>query len=132
MLQVEGDPEPQNNLVQIALYAVERPRLLYVEGRSGTVDYLRDALVEGGFEVDVGLPWNLPTDGQRFEPYAAVILSDVDPRLLSVPAMNAIETYVSDFGGGLVLAGGESVYGEDGYADTPVEGALPIWFQSRA
>ncbi len=131
LLQIEGDPEPRNNLVQIALHVVERSRLLYVEGRVGTVDYLRDALLEGGFEVDVGLPWNLPTDSRRFEPYAAVILSDVDPRLLSVPAMNAIEAYVSDYGGGLLLAGGESVYGEDGYADTPIERAMPIWFKAE-
>ncbi len=131
LLQVEGDPEPQNNLIQLALHAVERPRLLYVEGRADTVDFLRDALEEGGFEVEVGLPWNLPIDSRRLEPYAAVILSDVDPRLLSVPAMNAIERYVSDYGGGLVLAGGESVYGEDGYADTPIERALPIWFKAE-
>ena len=62
LLQVEGDPEPQNNLIQLALHAVERPRLLYVEGRADTVDFLRDALEEGGFEVEVGLPWNLPID----------------------------------------------------------------------
>ncbi len=131
LLQVEGDPEPQNNLIQLALHAVKRPRLLYVEGRADTVDFLRDALEEGGFEVEVGLPWNLPIDSRRLEPYAAVILSDVDPRLLSVPTMNAIERYVSDYGGGLVLAGGESVYGEDGYADTPIERALPIWFKAE-
>ena len=131
LLQVEGDPEPENNIVQIALHVVERPRLLYVEGRPGTVDYLRDALLEGGFEVDIGLPWNLPEDIKRLEPYAAVILSDVDPQLLSIQAMNAIERYVSDYGGGLVLAGGESVYGEDGYADTPIERTLPIWFKAE-
>ena len=131
LLQIEGDPEPQNNAVQLAVHAAERPRLMYVEGRGDTADYLRDALQEGGFDVEIELAWNLPTDPRRLERYAAVILSDVDPRLLSVPAMNAIESYVSDHGGGLVLAGGESVYGEDGYADTPVERALPIWFKAE-
>lgn len=131
VLQIEGDPEPDNNLVQLALHAVERPKLLYVEGRADTVEYLRDALQEGGFEVEVGFPWNLPTDPRRLEGYAAVILSDVDPRLLSVPAMTAIEGYVADYGGGLLLAGGESVYGEEGYTDTPIERALPIWFKAE-
>jgi hypothetical protein len=131
LLQIERDPEPQNNLVQMALHAVERPKLLYVEGRAETVDYLRDALMEGGFEVELGFPWDLPTDSRRLETYAAVILSDVDPRLLSVPAMNAIESYVSDYGGGLLLAGGESVYGEDGYSDTAIERAMPIWFKAE-
>jgi hypothetical protein len=45
--------------------------------------------------------------------------------------MAALDRYVADLGGGLVMAGGESMYGVEGYANTQLERTLPIIFQMK-
>ena len=48
---------------------------------------------------------------------------------LTQPQMEALATYVRDLGGGFILAGGDSVYGEEGYSDTTLEEILPVRFE---
>ena len=42
--------------------------------------------------------------------------------------MEALSGYVSDYGGGFIMAGGDAMYGEEGYADSVLEALLPITF----
>lgn len=130
-LRAEGDNFADNDVYRRAVWVEARPRVLYVEGRSGSEHYLRDALRSEGIEVVVGTALDLPRDPAALEGFDAVILSDVPIGELDRPAMVALEVYVRDLGGGLVFAGGESSYGEEGYADTPIEEILPTWFRVR-
>ena len=45
--------------------------------------------------------------------------------------MRALQTYVRDFGGGLVVVGGDNAYGPGGYARTPLEDMLPVRMDLR-
>ena len=45
--------------------------------------------------------------------------------------MSSVETYVRELGGGFILAGGENIYGKDGYSDTAIEKTLPITFDTK-
>ena len=42
------------------------------------------------------------------------------------------ESYVSDYGGGLLLAGEESVYGRTATRTPHIERAMPIWFKAES
>lgn len=112
---------------RVPMTVLPRSRVLYVEGRAESAHYLKAALQSGGLTVDVAEPARLPTTAPALKPYDLVFVSDVARAAISDRAMEALSTYVSD-GGGLILAGGESVFGEDGYAKTKIEEILPVSF----
>ncbi len=131
VLQLDSDPKLDNNLAQVALQARERARVLYIEGVPRTSGFLADALSQGGFDVTVVSPLAMPINWTDFDDYELVIMSDVLPEMIRPETMEAIAYYVQERGGGFVLAGGESVYGEEGYAETRLEEVLPVWFKAE-
>jgi len=130
-LLVEGDPVADNNVGRASTLARPKLRVLYVEGTPERSGYLLSALTEGGFDVEVAAPFNLPVSVFGYERFDAVILSDVDARMIDRGAMISLESWVSLFGGGLLVIGGESVFGEEGYQDTAIERAMPVWFKAE-
>lgn len=130
VLRADGDPVLQNNTRRHGMVVGTRRGVLYVEGRPASAHHLRTALEVGGFDVRTATPAQLPATVAALQAYDAVILSDIEATALGAPAMQAVNDYVAQ-GGGLVLAGGESVYGQDGYASTPIEQALPVTFDVK-
>ncbi len=130
-LLVADDPVVANNIGQVSTVAQDKLRVLYVEGVPERSGYLLSALTEGGFDVEVTAPFNLPVSAFGYERFDVVILSDVDARMIDRGAMMSLESWVSLFGGGLVVVGGEAVFGEDGYQDTAIERAMPVWFKAE-
>ncbi|MBI2539126.1 MAG: VWA domain-containing protein, partial [Deltaproteobacteria bacterium] len=55
-----------------------------------------------------------------------LVLDDVPAHRLSPAKMEAIEKYVRDLGGGLIVVGGTQSYGAGGYYKTPLERLLPV------
>ncbi|HET9130103.1 MAG TPA: VWA domain-containing protein, partial [Terriglobia bacterium] len=125
-VRVNGDPFLENNVFRQPLVVTGRPHVLYVEGHSQSSHYLKDALTDEGFIVNVADPMTMPQTAAEFGVYDAVILSDVDAKVISAVQMEALSTYVRDLGGGFILAGGDNVYGEGGYSKTPIEELLPV------
>ncbi|MDP1568923.1 MAG: VWA domain-containing protein [Vicinamibacterales bacterium] len=130
ILRADGDPVPQNNTRRHVLSVGARRQVLYVEGRPASAHHLRTALEVGGFDVTVPQGGRLPADVDALSAFDAVIVSDVEAQALPAATMAALEAYVEG-GGGLVLAGGEAVYGQNGYSDTPIERVLPVSFDVK-
>lgn len=127
-LESPGDRFPGNNTYRASLIVLGAPRVLYVESRAESAVYLRTALELESIDVELIDPASLPDRPDQLDAYDAVILSDIRADAMTPAQMEAIATYVSDLGGGLILAGGESVFGEDGYSDTLIEEILPVRF----
>ncbi len=125
-LDAPGDTYKDNNVSRINMWVEPEARVLYVEGMKGTSQFLKDALTSDGFNVDV--KGAMPTDDWA-ERYDAVILSDVLAGSLPPALMSEIQSYVRDSGGGLIFAGGENTFGEEGYSDTTLESVLPAEFK---
>jgi len=121
----------QNNELAAFTQVTGPPRLLLInnpetrDGIQGDAEILA-ALQATGLTVDVRGPESLPGDLPALAEYAAVILVDVPARALSQRQMEAVETYVRDLGGGLIVVGGPTSYGVGGYFRTPLERALPV------
>ena len=63
--------------------------------------------------------------------YDGVILSNVSSLKLTRDQMVSIRDYVRDYGGGLLMVGGEESFGLGGYYRTPIEEALPVTMEVK-
>lgn len=126
-----SDSLSDNNVRRAAVDVLPPTRVLYVEGRPASAQYLRNALTREGMDVTLTTASSLPSSSRAYQGYDAVIVSDVERRQISDAQMGAIERWVSDDGGGFVMVGGESVYGKDGYNDSIVEKILPVTFEIK-
>lgn len=128
---VRGDSLAANNGFRQSAAVLGKPRVLYVEGYAPSARYLREALTIEGFLVDVLEPSALPSNAKDIDSYEGVIISDVDKKAFSEAQMRALATYVRDYGGGLILAGGENTYGKEGYSGSTLEEILPVTFDTE-
>jgi uncharacterized membrane protein len=138
VVTMAGDPEKRNDRLEGAVWVAPKPRVLYMEGATGdSSKYLAGALTAAGIDVAVRAPSALLTSGLSkdapFDPFDVVILSDVARSLLPDAAMKTLGEWVETQGGGLLIAGGESVFGEgpQGYRRTELERIAPVTFERR-
>jgi Ca-activated chloride channel family protein len=125
------DPLTANSTFGRAIWAATRPKILYVEGKPASAHYLARALTEAGFDVTVRPPAGLPVSLAEFDPWDVVILSDVSRTLIRDGSMTALSDWVERHGGGLLVAGGESVFGEGGYRKSEIERLTPVTFERK-
>ncbi|GAB4579419.1 MAG: VWA domain-containing protein [Anaerolineales bacterium] len=92
---------------------------------------LQTALEFAGFTVEYARPSGLPSELPLLAEYATVVMVDVPARQLNNRQMLALQTYVRDLGGGLVVVGGPTSYGVGGYFRTPLEETLPVDMQIK-
>lgn len=128
---VGDDPLEANSSISQAIWAAAKPRVLYVEGKPSSAHYLSGALSESGFDVTVRPPAGLPTTLADFHPWDVVILSDVSRTLIRDTSMSALSEWVERHGGGLLVVGGESVFGEGGYRKSEIERLTPVTFERK-
>lgn len=134
---VSGDPLATNNTLSREVIVRPSARVLYVEGSPGSARYLQGALTQSGFDVTVDTPARLPTTLEQLDPFDVVILSDVARASISQAAMVALASWVEEEGGGLLVAGGDSVFGEGapgdpaGYRNTELERLTPVTFERK-
>src|SRR5262249_5547016 len=94
--------------------------------------YLSGGLAASGFDVVVRPVGSMPTTAAAYEPYDVTILSDVNRGTMSPGAIAALTDWV-ERGGGLLVAGGDAVFGEGtgGYRNTARERLTPVTFERR-
>ena len=131
----EKDTEQANNTAVMAAPVKGRPRVLYVEGgvlrNASVASSLQRALVQESIDVEVRGPRGLPASAAELEKFDLVLVSDVPAQFMGMGQMAALETYVRDLGGGLIMAGGEDSFGSGGYQGTRIEKIMPVRFDSE-
>jgi Ca-activated chloride channel homolog len=132
-LQVEADADTlsQNNSAGALVVVSGPPSVLVVEGTPGESQFLVDALKTSGLNVEQQSPLSAPLDLGTLRNYASVVLVDVAANQFAPGQLRALKTYVQNFGGGLVIAGGEHAYGPGSYARTPLEEMSPVRMDLR-
>ena len=129
-----GDPLVVNNQLRREIVVGPRPRVLYIESTPESAHYLAGALTGSGFDVTTHGPDALPSTADGFDPWDAVILSDLPRATISDATMSALSTWVERRGGGLLVAGGDAVFGEGGsggYHKTELERLTPVTFERK-
>ena len=143
--QVQLDPQKdtfyQNNLLTTFTQITGIPRILLAaqkavagstNGATTAIDeaaVLDQALLSAKLTVERIEPGAIPSSVAGLAGYSAVVLVDVPASSLSQTQMQALQGYVRDLGGGLVVVGGSNSYGIGGYYQTPLEDMLPVSMQ---
>jgi uncharacterized membrane protein len=124
-----------------------RPRILLVEGRPRwEYKFIRQAVSDDenirleallrtalnkfyrqGIKEESTLAAGFPADKETLFEYKALLVGDVESAFFTYPQMEMIRDFVALRGGGLLMLGGGSTLSNGGYANTPVEEALPVW-----
>lgn len=132
---VDRDTEAANNVSVMTAPVKGRPRVLYVEGgvqrEPSSAGYLERALEHENIDVEVRGPRGLPSTAKELERFDLVLVSDVPAHFMGLAQMQALESYVRDLGGGLIMAGGEDSFGSGGYQGTRIEKIMPVRFDGE-
>jgi Mg-chelatase subunit ChlD len=135
LTKFERDTESQNNQAVTTAPVKGRPNVLYVEGgvlrEPGQAGHLQRALEHENIDVTVRGPSGIPSSAKELEKFDLVLVSDVPARLMGASQMQALDAYVGQIGGGLIMAGGEDSFGSGGYERTRIEQIMPVRFDSE-
>jgi Ca-activated chloride channel homolog len=134
LTKFERDTQATNNASVMTAPVKGRPSVLYVEGGvlrdPSSASHLKRALEHENIDVTVRPPSGLSSSAKELEVFDLVVFSDVPANLIGAGQMQALDTYVSQFGGGLIVAGGEDSFGSGGYQGTRLEQMMPVRFDS--
>ncbi len=103
-----------------------RPGALVV-AQAGRGKALADLLGAQGWRVTVVEPSAVGTRSGKLAEWDAVVLSNVAAKALGEPSLEALRDYTLG-GGGLLFAGGDATFGEEGYSESAIEPVLPLRF----
>ena len=93
--------------------------------------HLARALQMKEVETEFRRPEGIPTQIEELLDYNCLVFDDISRGGISPQQMRVIESYVRDFGGGFLMAGGLRTFGDLGYKGTIVERVLPVTFQEQ-
>jgi uncharacterized membrane protein len=127
----EGDGFYQNNQLATFSQVIGPASVLLVRQDASESQYLAAALREAGLTVSETTPGALPPSTSGLAAYQSVVLINVPADRLSPRAMEALQVWVRDLGGGLVVTGGPDSFGPGGYFQTPLETVLPLDMQLK-
>ena len=120
----------QNNEGLSFTTGTRKAKILYLTDRESSSNYLVEALQLQGLNIDRKPINHIPGTIHGLVDYNAIILDNVSGRSISYSAMEHIERYVKDIGGGLIMIGGDSSFGAGYFKKTPVEKALPVFMDT--
>ncbi|HET9954689.1 MAG TPA: VWA domain-containing protein, partial [Polyangiaceae bacterium] len=89
------------------------------------------ALRNAAFLVDTAGPTGIPADLAGLARYDLIVLGDISAPEFSPQQLLAMQSYVRDLGGGLLLLGGDKTMGPGGFARTPIEEVSPVSFDLK-
>lgn len=128
-LRPAADARPGNNFLERWIEVAGGPRILLVTKFPD--DPIAAALLAQGFQVEaITHPSELHIG--RLNGARAVILNNVPAFELPGEFLAALNFYVREQGGGLLMAGGKQSFGSGGYFQSPVDELLPVSMELRS
>lgn len=106
--------------------ASEKKPILLIEGKKGETGEFQKVLNAASYPYQVVNPSQAPGTVSDLNRYVSVLLENVFEEDLSPGFLDSVESYVKDYGGGLVAIGGDQSFALGGYRDTVLEKILPV------
>ncbi len=122
----DQDTVQVNNEFVAYTEASEKKPILLVEGKEGETKEFQKILRATSYPFHVVKPSRAPGSVSALNRYVSVLLDNVFEEDLSAGFLSSVESYVKDYGGGLVAIGGDQSFALGGYRDTVLEKVLPV------
>ncbi|MEN8149296.1 MAG: hypothetical protein ABFS86_05700, partial [Planctomycetota bacterium] len=126
----EADSIPRNNEARAGVRVLGEAGVLLVDPQ-GADSEVGAVLTRMGIPTVVLRPAEMFDSPVLYQPFDAVVLSDVSAFDLTVHQMESLEVAVRDLGVGLLALGGEQAYSPGGYGGTALERVLPVEMELR-
>ena len=125
-VEAVGDTVVENNSM-VAAALVEAPqKILVVSGLSEDSSGLEHMIESLNKDMTVVSALNAPDTISGLLKYKTIILDDCYIKDLPEGFISSIQSYVRDYGGGLICTGGKESYAPGGYKDSVLEEILPV------
>ena len=105
----QDDTISQNNVASAFTVVSGKGKVLLVSTSREDDEKFEQALKEENIDVEVVDADKIPTQLEEYQPYSAVVLSNVPADLVPRPLQESLASYVKDLGGGLIMMGGHEV-----------------------
>jgi hypothetical protein len=126
---VEGDNQPENNRAAAVTEGVGPSEVLLVN-QAGKAGNLAGALAASGLAVRVHGPGR-PVTSARLKAFRAVVLENVALSSLNDRADRALQRYVGELGGGVLVTGGQNSFAAGGYYHSRLDPLLPVSMERK-
>jgi hypothetical protein len=126
LLYVEGEPRHEMRFIRAAVASDSNLQLVTLQRTAENKFYRMD--VDNGEELAGAFP---KTREELFR-YRAIILGSVPASFFTRDQLQMLADFVSVRGGGLLLLGGRSAFGEGGFAGTPLAPVMPVVIGGQA
>ncbi len=120
------DTQSANNRAEFAVWHAPPTRALLVGPEANRFSRLSRVLGREKMEVEKITPDGFPQDLGRLSQFDLVVLADVPATAFTPEQLAAIESYVHDHGGGLLVFGGQNSLTAGDYQKTALERTLPV------
>lgn len=129
----KDDEIVENNRATAFTFADEQGRVLLLTRAEETADHdlLLAALKREKIDVQLQTTEDLSVDLLSLQQYGVVMLSNISADTFNDEQHKALASYVRDFGGGLIMIGGNESFGAGGWIGKPVEEVSPVYFDIR-
>ena len=129
---LSADSIVENNQATAFTFVDAEGRVLLL-GKAGVEDdrVLAEALAREKIGVEMHTPAEVEIDLLNLQEYSAIILANIPADTFNPDQHKALASYVRDFGGGLVMIGGDESFGAGGWIGTPVEEVSPVRFEIK-
>ena len=126
------DTLADNNTASAYVQAAGKSKVLLLADKPEQARYLALALRQEGILLDVRPAAGAPTDLGDLQNYDLLVIDNVPATDLSPDQMRLMAGYVREFGGGLLMLGGDQAFGLGGYYQTPWRKSSPCAAISRS
>jgi len=127
VLQMPGDSLAENNQYMALVEVHGGPQILLIAPKTPDESALPQLLGQAGYGFQTMTPSQWSPNAASLAVYRAIILDNVELVKLNDDQISALETYVRDQGGGLLLIQGRPAV--EGFANKQFERMLPISYE---
>ena len=135
----QEDDHEENNSLSSMLRVIGNPRIMVFSGEEGADLNLVEAFMTDRLSVKAAPIESFPKSAGGLSPFDLVVLSNVDFLHFGKTRAKILEKFVGEYGGGLLVIGGENGSELREKADKdktkreklPIEMVLPVWLKEK-
>lgn len=131
VLEVKDDNQLINNSYRKLVQVEGKAQVLLVKNRENDNKNFENILLENDIKVISKIPQNLSLELTSLINYNAIVLEDISLENMNKKFLDNLEIYLEEYGGGLLVSGGENSYALGGYYKTKLEELLPVNMEKK-